>query len=85
LIAAVVGLQVADKGVLCGIPMDTRAYTPNATPEAGSTDAWPNAENHQYAWIELKHELRGRLFSMTPDCFTMDLLGGFDASFFRGL
>lgn len=66
LIAAQVGMMVADKVILCGVPMDTRPHFVRGT-------EWREALTHQRAWERHRLELLGRVKSMSG--WTAQLLG----------
>lgn len=66
LFAVGVALEVADRAVLCGVPLDNR-------PHFDRVSGWATAEEYRDAWREKHDAMRGRIRSMGG--WTADLLG----------
>ena len=64
-----VGLEVADKVVLCGIPMDPKMPHYRRPKKRG----WPEAEMYRKVWLDNLPLLKDRVRSMSG--WTKDLLG----------
>jgi hypothetical protein len=61
-----VALEVADRAILCGIPMDTR-------PHFDRVSGWETAEKYRDAWREKRSAMQKRARSMSG--WTAELLG----------
>jgi hypothetical protein len=69
-----VALQVADKAILCGIPMDER-------PHFDRVGGWESADKHWGAWLDRAPSIEGRVRSMSGR--TRDLFGAPDEEWTR--
>lgn len=70
LLGAMVGIEVADRAVLCGIPMD---HTMRHYHDRKKGQPWKEGKLYRAAWQDEKHKLIGRVRSMSG--WTMELLG----------
>lgn len=71
LLGALVAARVADKAILCGVPMDAESE------HYDKTGAWTACRVHRPAWLQRAPELKGRVKSMGG--WTAKLLGMPDA------
>lgn len=67
LIAAQVGMEVADRVILCGVPLDPAAE------HFDKPGVWDEAIKHRHAWQAHAEELRAKVRSMSG--WTAELLG----------
>lgn len=67
LLGVQVALEVADKAILCGIPMENSAQYDTGKP-------WDEAAKHRAAWTKYLPQLEGRVRSLSRG-WTRDVLG----------